>query len=130
MTLPDDSRNVDFSAPAILRKWPSLNNQRRTEGTGPYLLFDGTLGDCIREFVAKPAPMRHLYEIHTSPHPRWWVPSCRGEYHHRTRAASGFSLMILPLSPLVTGLDAVRHLGNGIATRNPERLADARRPAL
>ena len=23
----------------------------------------------IREFMAKPAPMRHLYEIHTSPQP-------------------------------------------------------------
>ena len=61
--------HVNFDAPAILRKWPSLNNRRRTEGTGPYLLFDGTLGECIREFMAKPAPMRHLYEIHTSPQP-------------------------------------------------------------
>jgi hypothetical protein len=24
---------VNFDAPAILRKWPSLNNQRRTNGT-------------------------------------------------------------------------------------------------
>ena len=61
--------HVNFDAPAILRKWPSLNYQRRTEGTGPYLLLDGTLDECIREFMAKPAPMRHLYEIHTSPQP-------------------------------------------------------------
>ena len=61
--------HVNFDAPAILRKWPSLNNQRRTEGTGPYLLVDGTLDECIREFMAKPASMRHLYEIHTSPQP-------------------------------------------------------------
>jgi hypothetical protein len=61
--------HVNFDAPAILRKWPSLNNQRRTTGIGPYLLFDGTLDECIREFMAKPAPMRHLYEIHTSPQP-------------------------------------------------------------
>ena len=61
--------HVNFDAPAILRKWPSLNNQRRTEGTGPYLLLDGTLDECIREFMAKPAPHRHLYEIHTSPQP-------------------------------------------------------------
>jgi hypothetical protein len=64
---PDE--HVNFDAPAILRKWPSLNNQRRTEGAGPYLLLDGTLDECIREFMAKPAPMRHLYEIHTSPQP-------------------------------------------------------------
>jgi len=31
------------------------------------LLLDGTLDGCIREFMAKPARTRHLYEIHTSP---------------------------------------------------------------
>src|SRR4051794_30344052 len=61
--------HVNFDAPAILRKWPSFNNQRRTEGTGPYLLLDGTLDECIGEFVAKPAPMRPLYEIHPSSQP-------------------------------------------------------------
>jgi hypothetical protein len=59
--------HVNFDTPAVLRKWPSLNKQRRTEGTGPYLLVDGTLDDCIRQYMAKPASMRHLYEIHTSP---------------------------------------------------------------
>jgi hypothetical protein len=61
--------HVNFDAPAILRKWPSRNNQRYTDSTGPYLLVDGTLDECIREFMAKPASMRHLYEIHTSPQP-------------------------------------------------------------
>ena len=61
--------HVNFDAPATLRKWPSLDNQRRTEGTGPYLLLDGTLDQCVREFMAKPAPMRHLYEIHTARQP-------------------------------------------------------------
>ncbi len=59
--------HVNFDMPAVLRKWPSLYKQRRTEGTGPYLLVDGTLDDCIRQYMAKPASMRHLYEIHTSP---------------------------------------------------------------
>jgi hypothetical protein len=59
--------HVNFDTPAVLRKWPSLYKQRRTEGTGPYLLVDGTLDDCIRQYLAKPASMRHLYEIHTSP---------------------------------------------------------------
>jgi hypothetical protein len=62
-------RHINFDAPAVLRKWPSLNNQRRTEATGPYLLHDGTLDECLRKFMAKPAPTRHLYEIHTSPQP-------------------------------------------------------------
>jgi hypothetical protein len=61
--------HVNFDVPAALRKWPSLNNQRRTEGAGPYLLLDGTLDECIREFMAKPVAYRHLYEIHTSPQP-------------------------------------------------------------
>jgi hypothetical protein len=60
--------HVGFDAPAILRKWPSLNNQRRAEGS-PYLLTEGTLDECIAEFMAKPAGQRHLYEIHTSPQP-------------------------------------------------------------
>jgi hypothetical protein len=61
---------VNFDKQAILRKWPSLRNERRTEGTGPYLLVDGTLDECLQEFMAKPASTRHLYEIHTSPKSR------------------------------------------------------------
>lgn len=58
--------HVDFEAPAGLHKWPSLRNERRTDGTGPYLIMDATLGECIREFMARPAATRHLYEIHTA----------------------------------------------------------------
>jgi len=61
--------HVNFDAPAMLCKWPSLNNERRTAVSGPYLLVDGTLDECIRQFMAKPAPIRRLYEIHTSPQP-------------------------------------------------------------
>jgi hypothetical protein len=60
---------VNFDAPAVLRKWPSLRNERRTEGTGPYLLVDGTLEECIRELMAKQPSTRHLYEILTAPQP-------------------------------------------------------------
>jgi hypothetical protein len=72
--------HVNFDAPAILRKWPSRNNQRYIEASGPYLLVDGTLDECIREFMAKPASMRHLYEIHTSPQPPLVSAVLRGEY--------------------------------------------------
>jgi hypothetical protein len=61
--------HLNFDAPDVLRKWPSLHNERRTEGTGPYLLVDGTLDECIREFMAKPTTMRHLFEIYTVPQP-------------------------------------------------------------
>jgi hypothetical protein len=60
-----DPDRVDFDEPAILRKWPSLANQRRTNSAGPYSLVYGSLDECVRELMAKPAPTRHLYEICT-----------------------------------------------------------------
>jgi hypothetical protein len=61
--------HIDFNAPAILRKWPSLNNERVSAALGarPYLVVEGSLDECIRQFLAKPASQRHLYEIHTAP---------------------------------------------------------------
>jgi hypothetical protein len=60
--------HIDFNAPAILRKWPSLNSERISASLGarPYLVVDGSLDQCIRQFLAKPAKQRHLYEIHTA----------------------------------------------------------------
>jgi hypothetical protein len=62
---------IDLNAPATLRKWPSLNKERIPKGWGavPYLVVDGTLGDCISAFVSKGASQHHLYEIHTKPQP-------------------------------------------------------------
>jgi len=60
---------VRFVVPAILRKWPSLNNARRPDGRHPYLVIEGTLDECIREFMTKPESTRHLYEIQTAPQP-------------------------------------------------------------
>ena len=62
-------RHIDFEAPAILRKWPSIRNERVSvaDGARPYLVVDSTLDDCIRQFMAKPASQRRLYEIHTAP---------------------------------------------------------------
>jgi hypothetical protein len=60
---------IKFDAPAVLRKWPSLKNERvgATLGGRPYLVFGGTLDECIRQFMSKPASQHHLYEIHTEP---------------------------------------------------------------
>jgi hypothetical protein len=60
---------MDFDAPAVLRKWPSLKNERvnATPGARPYIVFEGTLDECVREFMSKPALQGHLYEIHTAP---------------------------------------------------------------
>jgi hypothetical protein len=61
--------HIDFNAPAILRKWPSLNSERISASLGarPYLVVEGSLDECLRQFLAKPASQRHLYEIHTAP---------------------------------------------------------------
>jgi hypothetical protein len=61
---------VDFSAPAELRKWPSLNNERVSASLGarPYMIGEGgTLDECIQQFMHLPDAQRHLYEIHTPP---------------------------------------------------------------
>ena len=67
LSAPDTHTHINFDAPATFRKWPSLNNQRRTDAGRPYLLVEDTLDECIRQYLAKPLPVRHLYEIHTSP---------------------------------------------------------------
>ena len=64
-----ERKMIDFEAAAVLRKWPSRRGERRTEGTLPYLLLEGTLDECVRTLIAKPATVRHLYELHTSPQP-------------------------------------------------------------
>jgi hypothetical protein len=60
---------IDFSAPAILRKWPSINKERVSASLGarPYMIIDGTLDRCIQQFMLQPESQRHLYEIHTEP---------------------------------------------------------------
>src|ERR1700722_21010243 len=60
---------VDFSASAILRKWPSVNKERVSASLGarPYMIIEGTLDECIQQFMQRPEAQRHLYEIHTAP---------------------------------------------------------------
>jgi hypothetical protein len=65
--MPDTQ--TDFSAPAELRKWPSLNKQRVSASLGarPYMISEGTLDECIQQFMELREAQRHLYEIHTAP---------------------------------------------------------------
>jgi hypothetical protein len=53
MTNPE--ARINFDALATLRKWPSVKKERVTTSlyVGPYLVLDGTLDECIREFLAK-----------------------------------------------------------------------------
>jgi len=57
-----ESLPIAYEAPADLKKWPSLKNQR-VPGKAPYLVFNGTLADCIRELLAKPIKQIPLYDI-------------------------------------------------------------------
>jgi len=63
-----ESLPIAYDAPADLKKWPSLNNQRLTSKP-PYLVFNGTLADCIRQLLAKPIKQICLYDIVTEPQP-------------------------------------------------------------
>jgi hypothetical protein len=67
--MDDTNVKINFDAPAILRKWPSLNGERVSASLGarPYFVVDGTLDECIRQFMSKPVSQHHLYEIHTAP---------------------------------------------------------------
>ena len=60
---------MDFTAPALLKKWPSKNNERVKDvrWPNPYLVLDGTLDECMTKFLEQPVRQRHLYEIHTVP---------------------------------------------------------------
>jgi hypothetical protein len=67
--IPDQDTKIDFSAPATLRKWPSVNKERVSAALGarPYTIIAGTLDECIRRFMSQPVSQHHLYEIHSPP---------------------------------------------------------------
>jgi hypothetical protein len=65
--MPDTQ--IDFNAPAELRKWPPLNKERVSASLGarPYMISEGSLDECIQQFMQLREGQRHLYEIHTAP---------------------------------------------------------------
>jgi hypothetical protein len=63
-----ESLPIAYDAPADLKKWPSLRNERVASKT-PYLVYNGTLADCIRELLAKPIKQISLYDIVTDRQP-------------------------------------------------------------
>ena len=78
--MAETDAHMNFDLPATLRRWPSLNNERLAEGRSAYLVFEATLDECIREFMAKPYSSRHLYEIHTAPQPPLVTEILLGEH--------------------------------------------------
>jgi hypothetical protein len=64
--MADTDAQINFDAPAVLRKWPSLNYERISDSWS-YLIAEGTLDECVRQFMSKPESTLQLYEIHTAP---------------------------------------------------------------
>jgi hypothetical protein len=62
---------IRYDAAATLRKWPSIKGQRvsAADGAAPYRVFEGNLGQCVREFLTKLTNQHHLYEVFTEPQP-------------------------------------------------------------
>ena len=58
---------ITYSAPAELKKWPSLNNRRLDRL--PYLVFKGTLAECVQQLMSKPIKAISLYDIVTDHQP-------------------------------------------------------------
>ena len=67
---------IDFDAPAVLKKWPSIGNERRSDSPfpDPYLVQEGTLFECSETLLSRPASTHHLYEIHTQAQEPWVKP--------------------------------------------------------
>ena len=63
-----ESLPIAYDAPADLKKYPSLRNQRLRNRTS-YLVYNGTLADCIKQLMAKPFTQISLYDIVTTPQP-------------------------------------------------------------
>lgn len=62
---------INFSAPASLRKWASVRSERLSDVPAPYLIQEATLEECMSEFLLKPVSQHHLYEVHTDAQEPW-----------------------------------------------------------
>jgi hypothetical protein len=72
-------KQIRFDAPAIVRKWPSLGNDRRNDRE-PYLVAELTLEESLRFVMAKPEATRHLYDIQTAPQPPLVIDVLSGDH--------------------------------------------------
>src|SRR5260221_14658141 len=84
--MADAIGQINFNAPAELRKWPSLNGRRNDNAAfpGTYLVVEGTLDECIGQFISKPVSQRHLYEIVSSFRSWWILSACGAQRRART----------------------------------------------
>src|SRR4051794_15978281 len=50
----DADAHINFGAPAVLQKAPSMDKQR-SSSAGPYTVVHDTLDECIRQFTSNPS---------------------------------------------------------------------------
>ena len=82
-------------------------------------MLDGTLDECLREFMAKPPGSRHLYEIHTQAQPPLVQASLTGEIvPELVRLRDFFEICPHPRRTVAArpsdpqGIDNLRHVAN------------------
>ena len=63
----DDKIHIDFNAPRLSENGLQSRVSGASTADRPYLIVDGTLDDCIRQFMAKPVSQHHLHDIQTAP---------------------------------------------------------------
>jgi hypothetical protein len=68
-----ESLPIAYDAPADLKKYPSLRSER-LRNRRPYLVYNGTLADCVRQLLAKPVTQISLYDIVTDLQPVFDTP--------------------------------------------------------
>ncbi len=81
---------IAYDAPAELKKWPSLKGERQKHRGPPYLVYNGTLADCVRELIGKPIKGISLYDIMTKPQPAFEHDGAVARRCRRDRDAQGF----------------------------------------
>ena len=86
---------IVYGAAADLKKWPSLKGQRLNGKSRPYLVFSGTLAECVRELMSKPIKGISLYDIVTDPHPQTAQACPKSAQPDRTHTGYGSGTSVL-----------------------------------
>src|SRR5450756_2493402 len=92
-----DNAEINFDAPATLRKWPSLNNERVSASLGarPYMIIEGTLDVCIQRFMSQPRRVKKMKLLKGDSFPIFLVSdgvsqqTCRGHLSKEVARSSG-----------------------------------------
>ena len=90
----DDKIHIDFNAPRLSENGLQSRVSGASTADRPYLIVDGTLDDCIRQFMAKPVSQHHLHDIQTAPAGRTSQRCLVSKTYLRNCPVEGFSLSL------------------------------------